>query len=541
MGTKSREKKERRKTQTSGLGEHKKKGNQFSPPLAELPVSQIRWIPDIMPEMLWFDSLLSHRSGPSPHTTLSQTLDVLDQYVTGHAEIVLTGRVSSFSLVPETSRGDALRGLIESGVFHHAFPDDFIQGMLLYPECPMRWLLTEWSESHPVDSEEGTSFLMDAVTRLFSGRGQLANQCRILSFNRIFAHGRISIPPEPVFTEIFPRYPGRVTEEEAKHVESVFRAMFAAFTDSPDFITSDWPKHFWRQNYVISACELPTVPKAVVDEVAEGTDEVIMAVKHAFDNLSTAWKLAATEAALDMYAPERDEVLFGLLSRQFRLFKAMLTSPPMWSSGIGRMMLRVMADTQILLTWLIQQNDPAKFQRFRKYSLGKLKLYKLHLGELASELGLDAADIEEELADQINEEIWEELLPIDVGNVFGGTTTRAMADASGLGDLYRLIFNPGSADVHGDWVSLTAYDLNRCLNPLHRFHRLPRFQSDMVLLPGVLGTAAGILTESMGTWLRAYSLENQYSAATVGFRSTIDGAIVEMTSPGAHASAPPDD
>jgi Family of unknown function (DUF5677) len=541
MGIKSREKRERRRAQTSGLSKHTQKGNQFLPPLAELPATQVPWIPDLLPEMFWFDSLLAHKTGPSPYTIQRETLDVLDRYVDAQAAGVLTGTVSSFSLVPESSRVDAVRALIDSGVYEHAFPADFIQGMLLYPECPMHWILAGWNESHRVDPDVGIPYLKGAVTRLFPGHGHLSSQCRVLTFTRIFVHGRITIPDKPVFSEILPRYPHRVTEEEANEVESDFRAMFAAFWGSPDFITTDWPKHFWRHSYAVSACEQPIAAVEVVDEVVEATDQALMSVKHAFDKLAGAWKLAAGEAALDIYAPERDEVFFGLLSRQFRLFKAMLTSPTMWSSGIARMMLRVMADTQILLTWLIQQNDPAKFQRFRKYSLGKLKLYKLHLEGLASESGLDAADIEEELADQINEEIWEELLPIDVGNVFGATTTRAMADASGLGDLYRLIFNPGSADVHGDWVSLTAYDLNRCVNPLHRFHRLPRFQSDTVLLPGVLGTAAGILTESMCTWLRTYSLEDRYSAATVEFHSAVGDALTGINSPGAYASAPPDD
>ena len=48
---------------------------------------------------------------------------------------------------------------------------------------------------------------------------------------------------------------------------------------------------------------------------------------------------------------------------------------------MGLMLHRVMADTQIVLAYLIHKNDPALYERFKRYSLGKQKLYKLHLSD----------------------------------------------------------------------------------------------------------------------------------------------------------------
>jgi hypothetical protein len=66
---------------SSSLKEHKQRGKTFSPPLTQIPVTPIHWNRDLLPEMLWIDSLLDaygwQRVGPLFH----QTLELLDTYV----------------------------------------------------------------------------------------------------------------------------------------------------------------------------------------------------------------------------------------------------------------------------------------------------------------------------------------------------------------------------------------------------------------------------------------------------------------------------
>jgi hypothetical protein len=57
---------------------------------------------------------------------------------------------------------------------------------------------------------------------------------------------------------------------------------------------------------------------------------------------------------------------------------------------------------------------------------------------------------------------------------FGGIDIRKMAIAAGSEIEYRLTYAPMSAVAHSEWPMLTRYAMERCMNPLHRFHWLPR-------------------------------------------------------------------
>jgi hypothetical protein len=252
-------------------------------------------------------------------------------------------------------------------------------------------------------------------------------------------------------------------------------------------------------------------------------------LQQAFMPLKNAYQQATVQADLDLYAPDRDEVLFGLVSRQFRIFSVLSEDPRLWSPDLGLMLHRVMADTQIVLAYLIHKNDPSLYERFKRYSVGKQKLYKLHLSDYAERMDLDLSDAEDELEERINAEIFEELLPIELGSVFEGTDMRKMAYEVKLEDLYRLIYSPTSAELHGEWVSLKEHNLTLCVNPLHGFHHLPKLQSDGMLSTGVVLRAGSILGDTVETWLRAYNLEDKYKPAVETFEMGVADAFDEPT------------
>jgi hypothetical protein len=60
-----------------------------------------------------------------------------------------------------------------------------------------------------------------------------------------------------------------------------------------------------------------------------------------------------------------------------------------------------------------------------------------------------------------------------------------MAIEADLKDLYVLNFQPYSTEVHGEWGSLLASDLEPCGNPLHKHHWRARFgDDDRIVHPG---------------------------------------------------------
>ncbi|MCH8827065.1 MAG: hypothetical protein IIB16_08920 [Chloroflexi bacterium] len=98
----------------------------------------------------------------------------------------------------------------------------------------------------------------------------------------------------------------------------------------------------------------------------------------------------------------------------------------------------------------------------------------------------------------INDEIWEENLPINMGS-WSGKSERDMALEVGFEEQYKLIYQPYSMDVHGTWMSLVRWNLKRCMNPLHGFHYLPDMDHPDTSFT-VLQGAIGIFEQTVNRW-----------------------------------------
>jgi len=136
------------------------------------------------------------------------------------------------------------------------------------------------------------------------------------------------------------------------------------------------------------------------------------------------------------------------------------------------------ADTfsdEILLRWMDSAGDEW-FERYQRYGAGKRKLARKHLEALADELGEAAPDeIQQAIDHQLRKEVGDALdvQEVSLDSTFAGRTLRQMAEECGALDLYRHVFQSASSIVHGEWWTIDDYTMQRCMNPLHRFHRMP--------------------------------------------------------------------
>jgi len=490
----AKRKKERRKRrrQTSTLKDHKKVGKVLQPPFKQIPLSPYNWIAEVLPEMLWIDAVLSRRSLGEATSIVYGTLDILDAYVLADSQEILTGMISSFAIVPEDRRSDARKALTGDMVFDVAFPQDFCNALALYSQCPAYWLVEDWREANRIDWEAGVRYLKGAVSRLWDSRSVHSTHCRMVPLARLMKHEKILFSSRNESIKLFPKYPGGLSEDEQKEVEAVSRATFTGVIIGTRTEIPEWIPYFWRHNFEISGCELSEEQPDGVAPRFEVIEQLVGDVRKIALRAQSLIEQAAQRAKLDIYDLNRDEVLFGLLSRQYRLFSGLGSDPLLWIPDLGGMFHRAMADTVITLKWLVKKNDPALFAKFKEFSLGRQKLLKLHVQELSDQMGGGLHGWEADLADSINEEIWEELLPIDLGATFASVSMREMAHEVDLRDLYNLVFAPASGQLHADWVSLKSFHLQHCRNPLHRFHRLPRLSGLQMLVPGVI-LQAGIM------------------------------------------------
>ena len=231
---------------------------------------------------------------------------------------------------------------------------------------------------------------------------------------------------------------------------------------------------FWRHNFKLVPCqgrELEIRGKSPLDDNQ---------VKQIQNVLTTNQKIVRDyidllkgNLIIDLYTPEKDEILFGLFGRLTRLFWLLFGDVQLWSRDIGNIILRCMTETAITFAYLSKKGNSEEFQKFIEYGEGQQKLLMLQLQdnypEDSSPDGLDSVNISEQLGG-----FQAELLDIELGH-WTKKDTRKLAQEVGFEKFYRLVFNPTSADVHGTWMSLSNSNLDFCVESLHRYHRLPSY------------------------------------------------------------------
>lgn len=161
------------------------------------------------------------------------------------------------------------------------------------------------------------------------------------------------------------------------------------------------------------------------------------------------------------------------------------------------------------LLWV--QGDDDLFAQYQSYGWGKRKLQTKQLKqELGSGEG-GGSDFFRTLIEELERkgpgEIGDQFQEVNLEATFSGIPLRAMADEVGELDRYNRLFQTSSGVGHGEWWALEDYALERCQNPLHRFHWIPRLNWDQPrpeprfpeILLGLLKEISDLIIESGNT------------------------------------------
>jgi len=515
-GKRNRQKRRKgRARRSSGLRDHRQEKKVPTPPFLTMPnLNQVSWPHDGLPDFIWLQAI---REETGDLAAVNKALDVLDEFVPeppdtsgdeepddkGRAQEAdhprpnefLDGRISNLPLVAEDRRAEAREELRDRAPW--ALPDALGHGFALYPECPAAWLYEDWVEHHRADPDIGVAYLKRLVAPIIDPRGRPSSQLRTIPTARMFKHNKLFLVEGMAVVDLLPGYPVDLSEEDQRHVEQWARNTWNIHWMTSDRTVADaWAKHFWRQNWRISACdpepaESPPLDEADEDavepsEAGRGRREMTVAeIQRGFvaavDTLGTELRSHQQRVEIDTYDATTDEVKFGLASRVFRLLRHVAADPDLWTNKLGPHVMRSMIDARIIIAWLIKQDDPELFGKFKAYGVGKRKLFKLQLEELMDrdDLSTDESDeaLHRRLEAEVNQDVMEEFIKIDFGGSFSGKNIRQMAQEAGLAELYSLSYQPLSTEAHGEWGSLIAFDLRHCGNPLHRYHRLGTFDT----------------------------------------------------------------
>lgn len=471
MGKASRKKNS--KGPYTGIEGHSHNKTTLSPPLATYPaLSMIDWSRDLLPEYLWIDLLAQHFGPPTWVSQFNRLLGALQTLV--DEKTVMTGLISSFASVPESSRARFLDENYRLALDTFYRPAGYL--LRFYPSCPAAWLCDDRfaAEVPSPDAQDLADKLTRSVVRLLPGRDLYVGDLRTLPYSRCVNARRIQPPPEPELLDLMLKYPAGCTDPEKRQVQQHARATMNAMfgLDVPQWT---WARDFWRYNHNVVQCKphgYVLNPGKVIDEAAGSavlecsTANAELAVEY-LQELSAAYRC-------DLFEPERDEILLGLFSRLTRLHFKLCTDPAFWSRDIAGIMLRCMVDTGITFAFLAKHGTEQNFKDFKTYGEGKQKLLMLHLQDTYPDLESIEGRTAAEIAQSMGGGLTPEVLDIELDN-WTKKSARDLAITAGFEKYYRLAYDPSSADVHGTWMSLDNSNLTRCVQPLHRFHRLPGY------------------------------------------------------------------
>jgi hypothetical protein len=459
----------------TSLNKHKLKGKVLQSPLSQIGIKSFPYDRDLIPELLWIDSLAQTFNNTHWHKLYDEFLDALEKHFNTE-KIILLGTLTDFGNVPESAREIIL--IKERDTIKQLFENTVGQKLLMYPDCPANWLLTKEFATQKFDSDNVIKLLKEAVTRLYPGKDEYCGYLRMMPLKRIIKHGRVMFPMKMPIVELLPKYPINCTIEEKRMIESFGRSTVNIILSNvgenqESHISTTWTKNFWQRNFHISTCDQLTFHTSYGGNklAAEQLNMLPDFCENISKKLSEYMTLLTQKYHYDLYEPEKDEVILGLFSRIVRFLALQLNNTSFWSIDISRIILRCIVETAINLGYLLTKNEINLYRSFIEYGKGKEKLLMLQLqdtyenakgpsGETFEDLQLDLGSFNAEL------------INIDFGN-WAKTDIRKMAIATSFEDLYRLIFDPTSSDVHGSWTSIRKSNLTYCANPLHRMHKLP--------------------------------------------------------------------
>jgi hypothetical protein len=474
----------RGKLETSGaLAGHYRVGKTYSPPFMAMDQTVlVDWVREDLPDLVWPGFLigLGGEDGLNRFIGWQQRAHtVLESAGIEPAGVLLDGRFTSL----ETTRAelrqrvvDALSSTIEDA---DVLPDPLLAVLRLYDELPGRWLLVDpWPERDlAVSLEDARSMLTQSIVACV-GDGHREAMLKFVGITWAVITKKFRADSATIeMLKTYPRDPSTVGA-----ADSVVRASFGASKGAEyyrDPALRDrhrgWAELFWRSNWRLTPCLLREDPEPAESGSAGSGGENDVARDHvvAVHQLYRDFLDGFFRADLDLHEPAQHEVIGGLITRAVRSTVAYLRSPHLWSGEYGSGLTRLLAETEITVSWLAQ-GGTERYAQYQAYGRGKAKLMKAHMVNLAGQFNDAPPEMLTEAIEHLNQGLggdWgEEFVTVNLDSTFSGKTVRTMANETGLVDLYRHIYQSASGVTHGEWWAVQDYAMQRCMNPLHRFH-----------------------------------------------------------------------
>lgn len=463
----------------ASIGDHKLIGKSLVPPLAQIPgLSLASWVDERLPELLWAALISTLLTREDAIRTFRRVL----RYVHDTRPPTFDGSLThtGLSQVRPDVLADLLHVVAEGGEEREA-----LLPLLLLEGLPARdaWVLALGNPG----PHDYWGALMTAVAGTMDHRSTEATDIRWLSvmaqvaIGKLLFQGKIAggevVSAMPEFTEGLLCYPA------AGDVSAQVRALELA-VQGADGPASEWSKDFWNE----CMRKTPCFPLAL--SVPEGTPVAATSLAR-MRQVRGALTLHAQTSRVTTGLDARHDTVFGTANYCINLLHELILGANA-RSILGRMGLRTILECYVNLAYLAGQDSPDLWKSYRVFGTGQAKLAFLKLNESDGNARYVETAMLRLLA---NEDIWQDLLPINLGH-WDKANLRDLSISAGVKDVYDRFYGWTSTFVHGHWGAVREFGFDVCGNPLHRLHRIPR--SEPTGLPDVIPDACELVDRLLG-------------------------------------------
>ena len=432
------------------LRHHRLVRKRLKPPLGEIQnVRFFSWYVERVPEILWavlIADALCRKRRLSLFSSVCQTAREMTDtnlFIT-HSDLATADTQKFFnifrSVLSDTDAQEALRPLLVLD----GLPDKEHWRMYISP---------------PDDQAMAWNSLASSLIKVIDRRSEESTDIRWSKIMFLALQGRLRLtPPVQHLARELIEYPENTRDDAAALIGSMEMGIDSLAEEST---SSAWSRDFWAECFEVTDC-VPSLEQEPRRDSAIDIDKMEFVrvygacVFHCMETTTTTAVDPVHEGTfgIALFATATFAQMFGYMSRR----------------AAGRNLLRTLAEAHITLSYLQMKGDQNLWLSWRNHGSGQAKLAFLKLMELTEKPTHVYADNLEALA---NEDMWMEYSEINVGS-WSGTDLRQMAEEAGVKDIYDSYFVWPSSFVHAQWGAVRDSVYTTCLNPLHRFHRIPR-------------------------------------------------------------------
>ncbi len=450
------------------LEEHHRNGKNLLSPLSRLPspISKLSWYNDALNEILWIAILRGNLEQ-------RKCLDLFRRVIVNARENIPECKDTFISHSALSALDDDLFDRFMKPILESEDAKKLLSGLLYFECLPdrkhwLRHLDSPTPKSH-------NQLVINGVASCFEHQSQEATDVRWFKvMHMAIVQERIHFPES--MTEkceelrLYPDYGDqRKVRPSIRALEMSLRTSHDSRgipSEIPDTIRSKvpapWSEKFWKECLEKTECitcdfKRPEPPKK---------SEYFEQIYDIYHQLSEHFITSAENTNLDA----RRDTCFGIvLYSLFLTFGLASSTVPLACRAEGRITLRTIVENFITLKYLEHKDDPVEWMKFRTYGTGKSKmafLKNIQVEDVPNFINL------QDLHTYSNEDMWQEFSDIGI-STWTDKNLRKMAEDAGIKDFYDKYYDWSSGYVHGNWSAIRDTIFTICLNPLHRYHRIP--------------------------------------------------------------------